>query len=484
MLLSKNEEYYKTLFDTIPHGIQETDVFGEILFVNKAYNKIFGYEEGEVIGTSMLDKLAHESDRDTLCAYLKRLLKEQPTPTPYSAKNRTKDGRIIEVQVDWNYKRDSAGRIVGFISVITDISERKKAEAALKKSEEKFQKLIEHANDAIVSVNAKGMIIGFNKKASKMFGYSGEEVLGKSSYMLISHRNEDFFKEAIAHFAKTGTALVRGVNILEGRGVKKGGEEFQVEYSYYTINIQGEYVSTAIIRDITQRKISEQKLFDYQQKLKSLASLLTLTEEKERRYFAEYLHNEIGQNLFAIQLQLQLLKTSLASADDIQTIDNILNNLKQTIDHSRSLTSELSHPILYELGLEKALEGLVEETYKKYNIEVVLLDDKKEKPLDDDIKIFIYQAVRELLTNVAKHARVEKVTVSVKKHNSSMEICVEDDGAGFDPSRLNGSDSMKAGFGLFHINERIKQLGGEIKIKSQPNRGTKITLTTPLKNAL
>lgn len=113
---------------------------------------------------------------------------------------------------------------------------------------------------------------------------------------------------------------------------------------------------------------------------------------------------------------------------------------------------------------------------------VALLDDKKEKPLDDDMKIFIYQAVRELLTNAAKHAQVEKIIVSIKKHNSGMEICVEDDGVGFDPSRLDALNTMEDGFGLFHINERIKQLGGELKIKSQPNCGAKITLTIPLKN--
>ena len=173
----KSEEDYQTLLDTIPHGIQEIDVFGEILFVNKAYNKIFGYEGGEVIGTSILDKLAHDSSRDKLRNYLKKLLKDQPTPTPYFEKNRTKEGRIIDVQVDWNYRKDNKGQIVGFISVLTDISERKQAEEAIRKSEEKYHKLIEYSNDAIISIDTKGTIVEFNKKAEQMFCYSWEEII-------------------------------------------------------------------------------------------------------------------------------------------------------------------------------------------------------------------------------------------------------------------------------------------------------------------
>jgi PAS domain S-box-containing protein len=482
MILTKDEEYYQTLLDTIPHGIQEIDVLGEILFVNKAYNKIFGYEEEEVIGTSILDKLADDSGREKLRDYLKRLLQDQPKPTPYFEKNRTKEGKIIDVQVDWNYKRDKKGQIVGFISVLTDISERRQAEEGLKKSEEKYYKLVENANDAIVSVNSAGIIIGFNKKAEDMFGYSREEVLGKSSYALISHRNEEFYKEALEHFAKTGTSLVKGNTILEGKGIKKGGEGFHVEYSYYTIKVNGEYLSTAIIRDITERKIAEQKFIGYQQKLKALTSQLTLTEERERKHFAQYLHNEIGQNLFAFQMQLEQLKGSLLSAENIKTVANIIIHLKQVINHSRFLTYELSPPILNELGLEKALEWLVEETSKQYSINVTLLDDKKDKSLDDDMKIFLYQTVRELLNNVVKHAQAEKAIVSIKKNNSSMEVCVEDNGVGFDPSHLDVFDIREDKFGLFHIKERIEQFGGKTTIESQPNRGTKITLTAPLKN--
>ena len=542
--------------------------------------------------------------------YLKKLLKDQPTPTPFIEKNRTKEGRIIDVQVDWNYKRDNKGRVVGFISVLTDISERKKAEEALEKSEEKYHNLIELANDAIVSISREGLIIGFNKKAEKMFGYSREEIIGKPSYLLVVQEHRENQKRILKHFAETGTSSFAENKITEGKGIRKEGKEFDVEFSYYVLDIQGELIATAIIRDISERKeaeeellksegkyravvsnvgigialispdmeilslnnqmqqwfpevnvskkpicyksfnnpsresvcsycptfktikdgqvhesitdtpqgdkitnyrivssalkdnegkiisaiemvediteqrVTQERLLDYQKQLKTLTSQIILSEEKERKRFAGYLHDEIGQYLFASQMQLKLLKDSLASTKYAKTLDIILNNIGHMIVNARSLTFELSPPILYELGFEKALEWLAEQTHNNYGILVTFEDDKREQPLDDDVKIFLYQAVRELLANVAKHAQTKSASVSVKQDNSNIRICVEDKGVGFYPANENSYETKLGGIGLFRIKERLEQFGGQLIIESQPNRGTHITIVAPLSSSV
>jgi signal transduction histidine kinase len=239
-----------------------------------------------------------------------------------------------------------------------------------------------------------------------------------------------------------------------------------------------------MVEDITERKVAQEKLLDYQKQLKALTSQLTLSEEKERRRFAEYLHDEIGQYLFASQMQLKLLKDSLTATRHVKTLDKVLNNIGQMIEKSRFLTFELGSPVLYELGLEKALEWLAEQKHKQYNLLVSVEDDKQEKPLDDDIKIFLYRAASELLTNVAKHAQTKKAIVSVQKDNSTIRITVEDYGVGIDASRNHFYDDKKKGIGLFLINERLEQLGGQVEIESQPNRGTQVTLVAPLRNSV
>ena len=608
-LLRENEERYNTLLETIPHGIQEIDTSGVITFTNKAYDEIFGYEKGEAIGKSILDKLAHDYKRKKLVDYLKTLVEDQPPPTPYFGKNVTKERKIVDVQVDWNYKRDKKGHVVGFISVVTDITkrnmaekqireardfleniyktsadgimvtdqhgcitmvneatakmlgyskdeligkhtvelspigknheeqtkeflselfgkgiiagfehswlrkdgslidfetsiallkdeegnvigavggirditERKRAEETLRKSEEKYQSLIEHANDAILSVNREGMIIGFNKKAEEMFGYSREEMLGKPSYLLVVQQHREKQKRILKQFAETGTGLSMENKINAGKGIRKDGKEFDVEFSYHVLDIHGELIATAIVRDISERKEAEKKVLEYQKRLKSLTSQMTLNEEKERKHLADYLHDQIGQELFATKIKLDLLKDSLSSNEDVKNLSDLSNSLIRTIENTRSLTFELSPPILYQFGLEAALEWLAEHTYVQYNIMVTFEDDKRDKPLDDDVKIFLYQAVRELLTNVAKHAQVKNARVSVKKDNSNIRICVEDGGVGFTHPHKGLSKDGKKGYGLFSIEERLDYLGGYFEITSRDGRGTQARLTAPLK---
>jgi signal transduction histidine kinase len=301
--------------------------------------------------------------------------------------------------------------------------------------------------------------------------------------LLIAHRKQDFYKKALNQFTKTGTAIINGDNILEGKAIRKGGEEFPVEYSYYTINVGGEYIATGIIRDITKRKKEEKKLFNYQKKLKALTTELLLSEQRERKHFADFLHDEIGQQLFATRLQIEQVKGSLSSSENTKTLDNALNNLYQVINQTRTLTTELSSPILKELGLEKALEWLAEQAHKKYDIVVGFENDNQEKPLDENVKIFLYQAVNELLTNVAKHAQAKNARLSIKRDNSNIRICVEDNGVGFVFPNEHSSDAKFNGFGLFRIKERLEPLGGQLEIESQPNRGSSITLTVPLRTS-
>ena len=231
-----------------------------------------------------------------------------------------------------------------------------------------------------------------------------------------------------------------------------------------------------------QLQASEQQLLDYQGQLKQLASQLTLAEESERHRIATELHATISQSLVVSKLQLDTLRASVPSGDIAKTLGEVCDSLDETIQGTRSLTFDLSSPILYELGFEKAVaEWLTERIQQKHSITTEFEDDGQPKPLDEDVRVFLFRDVRELLMNVVKHAQAKKVKVSIRKVGKQIRVRVEDDGCGFDFKKVAAMAVRKGGFGLFNIQERLEQLGGQLEIESVPGHGTKVTIIAPLK---
>jgi signal transduction histidine kinase len=213
-----------------------------------------------------------------------------------------------------------------------------------------------------------------------------------------------------------------------------------------------------------------------------MASELSLTEERERRRIATELHDHISQSLVISKMTLEQLRKSEASEHIAAVLDDVCNLLGQTIESSRLLTFDLSSPILNELGFETAVaEWLAEEIQNKHNIAIEFKDDGKAKPLRDDIRALLFRMVRELLINVVKHSQASKVKVSIGNIDSQIHICVEDNGVGFEPTKVTSVGSKTGGFGLFSIRERLEQLGGRFEIKSSPGCGCRITIAAPLK---
>ena len=257
--LRENERVYRTLIETIPHGIQEIDISGMITFGNSGYHRMLGYEEGELIGKPMLNTLPNDSAQKGLQDYIESLIKEQPIPTPWAGQILTKDGRVREVQTDWNYKRDDEGRVTGFISIITDITERKRAEEALRKSEEKYRTVVEISPDGI-AVASKGRHVFANKSLAKMFGVSSpDELLGKPLMDYIHPDYRKIVRERLEEQTKRGAA----VPLIEEKMLRADGTVIHAEVAAAPLQYGGEQAVLAVIRDITERKRAEKDCLLY-----------------------------------------------------------------------------------------------------------------------------------------------------------------------------------------------------------------------------
>lgn len=234
----------------------------------------------------------------------------------------------------------------------------------------------------------------------------------------------------------------------------------------------------AIVRDITERKKVEKKIKAYQKRLRALASELTLTEE---RHLATELHDSISQLLALCRIKLGELEKVTRVSDSRSLVEEIEERLEEIIWHTRSLTLRLGPPVLYELGLGAALQWLAEYMQEQYGIQTKFKVDGEAEPVDEELRVFLFRTVQELMMNVAKHAETDKAKASVWRENNRMHITVEDRGVGFNTADLETSSGKDTGFGLFNIREHIKYLGGELSIQSKPGEGTQVTLMVPLK---
>lgn len=227
--------------------------------------------------------------------------------------------------------------------------------------------------------------------------------------------------------------------------------------------------------EIAVRKRAEQENRQYQEQLSLLASELSLTEERERRAIAADLHDHIGQTLATAKIKLaEALKSGTTGPAQARQVYGLI---EEAIQYTRSLTFELSSPILYELGFEAAVDSLAEQMQAKYGFAVKVSDDGKHKPLSEDVSVFLYKSVRELIINAAKHAGAKNVNIVLKKHGGSIEISVQDDGSGFKP-RTPGK--RYDGFGLFSIRERLGRVGGDMRIDTTVSTGVRVTLSAPM----
>ncbi|MBL4657804.1 MAG: PAS domain S-box protein, partial [Flavobacteriales bacterium] len=197
----KTEEHYQNLVETLTYGVEDIDSKGKILFANEAMHRMYGYKNGELIGQSILDFVATDTERRYLRQYMNYLVKEKPRQVPYYGEKITKKGKVIDVVVDWNFRLDKNKKVVGFSSVITDITEKKRAEKALTESEAQFRSLSENSPVLIISLDRKGNI-SYANRALK--GLKMKEVMGSSVYNLIHPDARKTYKQHLNTTFKTG----------------------------------------------------------------------------------------------------------------------------------------------------------------------------------------------------------------------------------------------------------------------------------------
>ncbi len=360
--------------------------------------------------------------------------------------------------------------------VIDDVTEKERAKAALKEQELEFREMLTNAAEGVVMAKADGTVVFVNGTAAQLFGYQADELLGRPVEALMPTRFRDRHRAHRRDYsaAPSSRPMTDRRDIL---ALRKDGKEFPVEVVLSPMGRKRDIV-VAFITDVSKRRESEEKIREYQDRLRQMAFDAAVAEERERRRIAVDLHDQIGQSLALARMKLDATLEAVSGASR-RSLDEALELLSQSMAHVRTLTFDLSPPILYDLGLREALSWLVEDIEQRWGITVQLDADPGPVPLDDAAAALVFRAVRELLMNVFKHAGSRAAIVALLRRDDHAEIEVQDRGVGFDVEGTTARHSAR-GFGLFSVREQIGRLGGDVEILSAPGRGTRVILRVPL----
>ena len=374
--------------------------------------------------------------------------------------------------------KSPAGRLLEVVLILQDITESKKAQEILRTSEEKRRLIMNAALDAIVMIDTQGRITFWNPQAEKIFGWKENDIMGKRlSETIIPDKYRERHENGLKHYLQTGEGPVLN-KLIEITSLNSDGKEFPIELSIIPVEQGDEKFFCAFIRDISGRKRAEEKLKQSHEELRQLTSHLQNIREEERTNIAREVHDELGQQITCIKMDVSWLLKRIKTEDaqekeKIRAIPELLDHTSKTV---RKIATELRPSILDDFGLIEALEWQSGEFEKRSGIKIKFHSEVRDVPIGQRIATSLFRIYQESLTNVARHANATEVLAKISLQDDELVLTISDNGKGFDVT----SSGHKKTLGLLGMRERTVMIGGKYEIVSMPGKGTTITVMVPL----
>jgi PAS domain S-box-containing protein len=359
-----------------------------------------------------------------------------------------------------------------------EIEERQKAEGGLQQQLLFLQQLIDAIPSPIYYKDVKGIYLGCNLALEQFLGLSKDEIVGTSVYDLTPKEWADIHRESdLALLREAGTQAYETVVVAADGNV----HDVMVHKASYTDTTGASAGLVGVVTDITELKQKEEALRASENKLQVLSSHLMTAQERERRRISLELHDELGQSLTFLKLQLGSIGRRLRKDQGAvkEEVENTQDYADQVIESIRRLARELSPSALEDLGLSAALRSMSEDFATHSGIETSVDMAEVDDLFSSESQILIYRIFQESLTNIGKHAEARHVSLAIKKGEGEVTLVVEDDGKGFDTREVAARYSMEKGLGLAAMGERARMLEGSYEISSHKGEGTRVTVTIP-----
>lgn len=375
-----------------------------------------------------------------------------------------------------------AATVAIFIALITlllfrELKRKQILEENLARTDETLRAMINTAMDAIVTVDENNRIVLFNPAAEEMFGCAAGHAMGASLARFLPERYRSAHEQHIAGF-HDGRRSARAMS-NEVVGLRASGEEFPVESTISKVNVAGRTLFTAVLRDISERHRAEMALNTSNAELRRLSESLIQVREDERTRIARELHDELGQHLMRLRLDLSSLAGRLRSSHpELEAKVQVMKGLlADTVTSVRRLTTELRPPLLDDLGLVAAAEWLANDFSQRSGIGVEVAIDPAADDCEAGMATAVYRILQEALTNVGRHATASHVGVTLDIDDDTLRLAIEDNGRGMHPA---SSEMFCAGNGLVGMRERVLMFSGRLDVGSSAVGGVAIEVYLPL----
>ncbi|MCW3106182.1 MAG: domain S-box-containing protein, partial [Segetibacter sp.] len=483
--LAENE--LRLAYQRLAYHVENTPLaiieFDKDLFIkrwSKRAEEIFGWKESEALGKNVYDPdfpVIYKEDIPQVDKINEQLMKGSVNRNLSLNRNYTKDGNIIYSEWYNSVLKDDHGNVITILSLVHNVTERKKAEEQKEFEQRDKEALINTTDDMIWSVSRDLKLIAVNKAYIRVIealtGVTvkpGDEVLMPD---VVPPEIVAFWKEAYDR-ALSGETFKKDTFIP---AFNKSAESWR-ETSYHPIYKDETVVAVACYsRDITERKKAEKTLQQSYEEIRRLTEHLQKIREEERIHIAREIHDELGQQLTAVKMDVAWIDKKIP--EETTDIKRKLKNMIELLDGSnqsiRRILSQLRPRILDDHGLLEAIEWLGWQFSETTGILVKFTTPEKDFKVTEEIVTCLFRVTQEAFTNITRYALSKNVSISISITEENIILIIEDNGIGFDTATVQ----TKKSFGILGMKERVLSLGGKFELVSSEGKGTKITVSLP-----
>jgi len=472
--LLQSEERWTATLGSIGEAVIATDSEGRVTFLNSVASSLTGWPSEEALTQPIGNvlKLINEKSGMTADNEVLRVLKEkQILAVANHVDLVTRDGREIAVEHSAAPILAAKGDVIGVVLIFRDVAERRQEQ--IETAEQAA--LLELTQDSVFVIDMDGTVLFWSRGAEAMLGYSKEQATGKIAHDLLRTEFPQSFGEIIEELMRVGhwegdlikTARDGRRVVVSGRWALQWGKRDQAP-RVLVIN-----------SDITERKQGEESLMLQREQLRALAERLQVVREEDRKQVARDLHDQIGQILTAIKMDLTWVTRHLpgSESDVIARLAESIQSINDGVKAVRTICSGLRPGVLDDLGLAAAIEWQASDFAARNGVQCLVTVPPVDLHLDGDRATATFRIFQECLTNVIRHAQATSVRIILRQEEENILLIVADDGIGFCESDLSNSFGS---LGLLGMKERAQFCGGEVQISSSPGNGTTVTVRVPV----